>query len=603
MIRNLIVLPDGTEVFSGADTTNAIVSTKLTACVNDSKELSIGSVCSNALEMTILTPKAALSMTAGDEITLYKVNSAGNRTKKGKYILEKPTRPTANTMKLTGYDRITKLDKDLTAWLSALSGWPYTLSVFAGMVCEACGLTLVTADIPNGDFPVYQFTKAGVTGRKLMKWVGEICCRFCRANDNGDIEFAWYQPSGVTIAPTGERYYFQRALTYETYHVAPIDAVQLRLADGSGGALWPEADEGANSYIITGNAILMARITEDLLPYLGVIEQELAGVSYTPCKVSLPACLDIDAGSIVDITDKNGATITAYVMAKSTSGQKDTLECTGSARRDSSTAVNNQAKSPDQAALDAFTGLTQAQIFNKLTDNGKIQGIYAQDGVWYVNAAVAKVVNLSAESIDTTNLKVAAANITGTLTAAQIDATNLKVSAANITGTITAGKITVKDSDGATLLSAGDNAVQIAGWKADSNSLYSGSSFSSAECFVCTGSAGAFNIGNSGSISGWMIKAGSKFGVTKAGAVWCSDIHATGGTIGDWTIQDGGLSSGSLPPPWAASSEDAETITIKKWGVFRSYYDSYDGDDHSEYAYWNWIIGCAREWAISQGLI
>ena len=48
---------------------------------------------------------------------------------------------------------------------------------------------------------------------------------------------------------------------------------------------------------------------------------------------------------------------------------------------------------------------------------------------------------LTAEQINADNLKVKAANVTGILTAEQIDATNLKVKAANITDKLTAGQI------------------------------------------------------------------------------------------------------------------------------------------------------------------
>lgn len=390
-MRNLLILPDGSELISGTVGTNTINSTTFTQSVNSGDELTLGSAFANILELSI-KDYARLSLTAGDEVTLYRVDNTGKRVKKGIFILEKPTRPSPNTLKLTGYDRVMKLDKDLTEWLNGLDGWPYELTTFAGMVCGACELDFVESDVPNGDFLVYQFTKSSVTGRQIMKWLGEICCRFCRANANGAIEFAWYRPSGVTIAPTGDRYYFQGALSYETYQVAPIEAVQLRLADSDSGALWPEADAGANSYIISGNAILMARVTEDLLPYLKVIEKEIAGVTYTPCKVAIPACMDIDAGSIVNITDKNGAQITAYVMTKTTKGQQDTLECTGSARRDSSTATNNKTNGEKtaQAVQNAFAGLTQEQIFNKLTNNGALQGIYMDDNQLYINASYIK---------------------------------------------------------------------------------------------------------------------------------------------------------------------------------------------------------------------
>ena len=388
MLRTIIALPDGTEISSGPGTVNAIQNSTLTECVNSGEDLTIGSTCANALEATLITPAGGLSLSAGTEIIAYK-DDGTTRTKVGTFIPEKPTRPTANTMKITGYDRVSKLDKDLTAWLSGLKEWPYTLTTFAGMVCGVCGLTFKASDVPNGDFLVYQFSRSSVTGRQLMQWLGEICCRFCRATPSGEIEFAWYTDSGKTITTGGDLYYFQNGLSYEDYQTAVIDAVQIRLADSENGALWPEAAEGANSYIITGNPILNLRITEDLEPVLANIKAELAGIRYTPCKVSVPANLDIRAGNTVRITDKNGKTITAYVMTKTQTGQKDTLESTGNRRRDTATAANTkpQSQAAESAAANAFAGMTADQMFNKLTNNGEIQGLLRDaDGNLYTNA-------------------------------------------------------------------------------------------------------------------------------------------------------------------------------------------------------------------------
>lgn len=399
MLKSIITLPDGTEISSGTGQTNNIRSTALTECVNRGEELTLGSVCANMLEATLQTPSGSLSLTAGTEIILHKETVDG-RHQVGVFVLEKPTKPSANLLKIVGYDRVAKLDKDLTSWLKGLDGWPYSLLTFAGMVCQACGLTLATKSIPNGDYPVQQIT-AEATGRQLMGWIGEVCCRFCRATASGDIELAWYKQAGASIAPSGEHFYFQRGLSFENYEVEPIDAVQLRLSDSDDGALWPAAAEGANSYIINNNPILLAAVTDATRAALQVIEGELEGVTFTPCKASIPATLDIHAGDIVQITDINGVSLSAYVMTKVQKGQKDTLECTGSPRRDSSTAVNNRSPSDaaDRAAKNAFAGLTQQQVFDKLTNYGQIQGLYVQDDVWYVNAAVAKVINLSAASI------------------------------------------------------------------------------------------------------------------------------------------------------------------------------------------------------------
>lgn len=394
MIKTIIVLPDGSELSSGTGTVNAIQSVSITQSVNDSTELTLGSVCAGMLEATLITPAGGLSLTAGDTLTVYREDGTA-RHKVGLFLLEKPTRPSANAMKLTAYDYVTKLDKDLTIWLAGLTGWPYTLYQLAQMVCNACDVTLASDSIPNGDIKVRKFSADGITGRQLMKWIGEAAGRFCRATADGQMEFAWYTPASArvggkaqesvafeegqlslndrkatvsadlgNVALTSENitvssdaagnvvltvradlkdlYYFQNGLRFEDYAVAPIEKVQIRQTAEDVGTVYPNEEGERNTYIITGNSLLTASYAQDLRPIAHALYEQLCNVSYTPCSIQLPCGSGIEAGNTVAITDSNGKTVTAYVMTKKQAGQRDTLECTGSPRRDSSTAVNNQ---------------------------------------------------------------------------------------------------------------------------------------------------------------------------------------------------------------------------------------------------------------------
>ena len=196
--------------------------------------------------------------------------------------------------------------------------------------------------------------------------------------------------------------------------------------------------------------------------------------------------------------------------------------------------------------------LTSEEIFNRLTNNGQLQGLYrGDDGELYVNATYIKSGTLSADLID-------------------------------------GSKLTIKGGS------------TIAGWDIDENSIYKGTNFGTST-FMCTGSLGAYSIGGSGSISGWVFGAGGKFGVTKQGAVWCSDIHATGGTVGGWYISENGLSNGQ----WQSAgniTEDSEVIAIAKDSVQHIYFDAHEGEATYLRANWDWIIGAAREWAEANGL-
>ena len=71
-------------------------------------------------------------------------------------------------------------------------------------------------------------------------------------------------------------------------------------------------------------------------------------------------------------------------------------------------------------ALLAVEGLDSEAIFNRLTDYGRIQGIYRDgDDNIYVNASYIKSGKLAAEYIDAESLSVNAANVMGTLLANQ----------------------------------------------------------------------------------------------------------------------------------------------------------------------------------------
>lgn len=336
MLKNLIVLPDGTELYSGAGTVNALQSVTLTQQVNAGAELTLGSACANMLEATLITPGGGLNITPDMELTLYKVAEDGTRTKMGLFTPEKPTRPSKNAYKITAYDRISWLDRDLSQWLESLQEWPYSLLSFARMVCAACNLTLVNDVIPNGDWQVQRFSGRGITGRQLMKWVGQACGRFSRATAEGEIELAWYTPTDRVLTPTADCPVV--AAHMGDYLVAPIDKVQIRLTENDVGAVY---GTGSNAYCITGNYLLTSDTPEPLQAVAQELYDRLKTVQYTPCRVKIPANTEICPGDILSLTDANGVTVPFYVMSKVQSGPWETLECTGSPSRDSTAVANN----------------------------------------------------------------------------------------------------------------------------------------------------------------------------------------------------------------------------------------------------------------------
>lgn len=378
-MRYLIVLPGGAEVFSGAPGA-AVVSVKLTRAVNEGTDLSPGAVCPGELRCR-LTEAAGLSVAAGDRLTLYRVDGAGTREQMGIFIAQKPAHSGLGLLDITARDPLSLLEKDLTGWLAGLDQWPYTLHEFASMVCQACGLTLATDQIPNGGCPVQKFSAREITGTDLMGWVGQLSGRFCRANAQGAVELAWYTPLSMTdIAPTapdaavyddgqggvtltlvtaqGEDpvlsgctagddgagnvvltvptrlWYYQGSLTRDAEPVHSIERVHLRRSTGDVGIAWPDTGDDANTYVLGGNYLLSAMHTEHLTAVAKTLYAQLQPVQYTPCEMEMPG--EIAPGHTVQITDCRGDSFTAYVMQTVTEKGRTRLYCTGSAYRDNS---------------------------------------------------------------------------------------------------------------------------------------------------------------------------------------------------------------------------------------------------------------------------
>lgn len=324
MERNLIVLDDGTEIFSGMPDGNAICWAELTEKVNEGQKLRPGAVCPAVLEAELLTP-GDLHIPIGTDLELYKVSDTGARKKVGLFTVGDAIRPSPNRYRITAYDRLRRLDKDLTQWVDSLDGWPYSLQTFAQMVCNACNLYLRPEYFTNGEWPVHRFQVVSVTGRQLMRWVGELSCRFCRATSNGEISLDWYVDSEGVLEGEKEFVYLD-SFSSADYVTDAIDKVIIRADNKERGYTY---GTGSNAYMITGN-LLMAVVPNATFEGLArVLYEQLCQLRYTPCKLTVPVDVRVNCGDILRIAGRGSQTILMYVMKRTQRGQKNILECTG----------------------------------------------------------------------------------------------------------------------------------------------------------------------------------------------------------------------------------------------------------------------------------
>ncbi len=515
MLKNVLLLDDGSEIVAGKVGQNAILSLSYTAMVSSTTDLVPGAACANKLEITIwVEPGGSLVITSGTRLRYYQEDASGARTLVGTFWAVKPTRQTRNTYKIYAYDVVSKLDGIQSTWLRSIQGdFPMTIWVFAQRVAQRCNVEIANTALPrNGDYSVAAFYSDNLTGRQMLSWVAQAACTFLRATPDGKLQFAWYETlAGYGISPgtnaegvytaldlsgqlletaDGEIWtfaqpqvgYFSGTLSYEDYTTAPIDKVQIRQSDDDVGVIYPTDETATNALVLQGNLLLATQTADALRPVAQAIFEQMQGVTYTPLQVAIPLDADSPApGEIITVTDAYGRTMQAYIMQRTISGQKVTLESTGNARRDGTSAVNNQKWQNLQGkvleiqtsvdglkitAADLAGGLASLELTVdglRTEVSGKLDGEEAQT---LIDQSL-KSISLSASTSGTTStLTIKAGDVT--LSSAQINFSGL----VTFSDLSTSGKTTISGDNIKTGTIRGNSGSSL--WSLDSGTFISG---------------------------------------------------------------------------------------------------------------------------------
>ena len=350
MYQSVLRLKDGTELTGGA-AGNAIKSITLHAAVNAGQEFTIGSAFSDYIEAEIWAdPGGSLQITAGDALTLYRQDDAGNRTKVGVFYAEKPTRTKRNSYKVTAYDTMSKLDADFSGWLHANQAqFPKTIWQLVQLACQRAGVALASSSLPiNGSYSVQAFYADDLTCRQIISWAAEAAGCYAHMNADGKLQFLTYtdKRSTVKITPDGasnSTAYYADSLSYEDYTVKAIEKVQIRQSDSDVGVIYPDSTTATNTYAVQGNLLLTTGAEANLKSVVQNLYNVLKNVTYTPCKVSVPSSSGLACGQIVHVKDARGREFDTYLMSAIISSGKASFESVGSASRESSSAVNSQS--------------------------------------------------------------------------------------------------------------------------------------------------------------------------------------------------------------------------------------------------------------------
>ncbi len=350
MLQPILTLPSGTEL-KGGSPGSAVKSLTLHTAVNSGQEFTIGSAFSDYIEAEIWAdPGGSLQITAGDALTYYRQDNAGNRTKVGVFYAEKPTRTKRNSYKVTAYDTMSKLDADFSGWLHANQAqFPKTIWQLVQLACQRAGVALASSSLPiNGSYSVQAFYADDLTCRQIISWAAEAAGCYAHMNADGKLQFLTYtdKRSIAKITPDGasnSTAYYADSLSYEDYTVKAIEKVQIRQSDSDVGVIYPDSTTATNTYAVQGNLLLTTGTEANLKSVVQNLYNVLKNVTYTPCKVSVPSSSGLACGQIVHVKDARGREFDTYLMSATISSGKASFKSVGSASRKSSSAVNNQS--------------------------------------------------------------------------------------------------------------------------------------------------------------------------------------------------------------------------------------------------------------------
>ena len=350
MLQPILTLSSGTEL-KGGSPGSAVKSLTLHTAVNAGQEFTIGSAFSDYIEAEIWAdPGGSLQITAGDALTYYRQDDAGNRTKVGVFYAEKPTRTKRNSYKVTAYDTMSKLDADFSGWLRANQAqFPKTIWQLVQLACQRAGVTLASSSLPiNGSYSVQAFYADDLTCRQIISWAAEAAGCYAHMNADGKLQFLTYtdKRSTAKITPDGasnSTAYYADSLSYEDYTVKAIEKVQIRQSDRDVGVIYPDSTTATNTYAVQGNLLLTTGTEANLKTVVQNLYNVLKNVTYTPCKVSVPSSSGLTCGQIVHVKDARGREFDTYLMSATISSGKASFESVGSASRESSSAVNSQS--------------------------------------------------------------------------------------------------------------------------------------------------------------------------------------------------------------------------------------------------------------------
>lgn len=325
-------------------------SLSITETLCDEQTLRFGACCASKVSVQI---RDAVNAMSGIEMQVFiKIDGSDEEIPLGIYTVDKP-RMAANLgyKILTGYDRMTWLDIDVTSWYESLypNGTEYhSVKELRTGLLDFCGIEYEDVELVNDDIMVSRNLDAqnDMSGRKIMEQICEINGCFGHINRYG--KFTWISIEGATsLYPSDDLYpsdnlfpvdarsryaskkvSFYRECNYEDYLVHSIEGVQLV---DTGGNEYLNGDINDNIYVISDNFCF---VNADLDTFKTISERLLAkinNIEYLPLRTTVFGYPYVEVGDTLIVETQKNALETIILKRTLTGIQnlQDSYESSG----------------------------------------------------------------------------------------------------------------------------------------------------------------------------------------------------------------------------------------------------------------------------------
>ena len=214
-----------------------VLSVRMEETVLEGEDLVPGGACAAVLEAELFGETA---LHKGDEIKYFH-----DSVSRGIFRVDQVRRVSENRYKVVAYDRMTLFDQDVSAyWDSILPAWS---DIALSKLCKYLGVSTASFSVPVQKLQPLGLT--GITGRQLLKWLGQRWGMWFRMNDVGRLVGGWVKESDKTLDT-----YRMDGLTLADTDTQPVERVWVKQSQTDVGAVYPDGlSEEANTLVILGN--------------------------------------------------------------------------------------------------------------------------------------------------------------------------------------------------------------------------------------------------------------------------------------------------------------------------------------------------------------